>query len=339
MRSPIVVRNDARHLGRARGRRLRQHRHLARDPGAPTTRATSASAPTPSARPRCRCWASASATRASGTWPEPTWCTPPRSMHGRLSAVYHDDSPLFAGIPQGFQVVRYHSLCITEPLPDGPRGHRLDGRRRGDGRRAPHRARCGASSSTRSRSPPSGAAACSPTSATSPPGCTRRRAAAGARSPARRRTPAQGLVAAAAPEAAAPGQAARPPLRLRAGVREPLRGPPLRLLARQQQGGRALALLVHGRQRRPAQLGDHLRRGRGEVHVGRGVANEVHRESIFDYLSRGDEAPALPLRRPALRLQLRLRGLLRLRAEGRLRGRRAATTRRCPTPRSSSPTG
>jgi para-aminobenzoate synthetase len=41
----------------------------------------------------------------------------PEVMHGRLSAVYHDDSPLFAGIPQGFQVVRYHSLCVEEPLP------------------------------------------------------------------------------------------------------------------------------------------------------------------------------------------------------------------------------
>jgi para-aminobenzoate synthetase len=41
----------------------------------------------------------------------------PEVMHGRLSAVCHNDSPLFAGIPQGFQVVRYHSLCIEEPLP------------------------------------------------------------------------------------------------------------------------------------------------------------------------------------------------------------------------------
>jgi para-aminobenzoate synthetase len=41
----------------------------------------------------------------------------PEVMHGRLSAVYHNDSPLFAGIPQGFQVVRYHSLCVPEPLP------------------------------------------------------------------------------------------------------------------------------------------------------------------------------------------------------------------------------
>src|SRR3954452_4744100 len=42
----------------------------------------------------------------------------PEVMHGRLSAVYHDDSPLFADIPQGFQVVRYHSLCVPEPLPE-----------------------------------------------------------------------------------------------------------------------------------------------------------------------------------------------------------------------------
>lgn len=42
----------------------------------------------------------------------------PEVMHGRLSEVYHDDSELFAGIPQGFQAVRYHSLCVGLPLPD-----------------------------------------------------------------------------------------------------------------------------------------------------------------------------------------------------------------------------
>jgi anthranilate synthase/aminodeoxychorismate synthase-like glutamine amidotransferase len=41
----------------------------------------------------------------------------PEVMHGRLSAVYHDGSPLFAGIPQGFQAVRYHSLCVRGPVP------------------------------------------------------------------------------------------------------------------------------------------------------------------------------------------------------------------------------
>jgi para-aminobenzoate synthetase len=42
----------------------------------------------------------------------------PAPMHGRLSAVLHDDSPLFAGIPREFQAVRYHSLCVEQPLPD-----------------------------------------------------------------------------------------------------------------------------------------------------------------------------------------------------------------------------
>jgi para-aminobenzoate synthetase len=42
----------------------------------------------------------------------------PEPFHGRLSAVLHDDSPLFAGIPREFQAVRYHSLCVEQPLPD-----------------------------------------------------------------------------------------------------------------------------------------------------------------------------------------------------------------------------
>ena len=39
-------------------------------------------------------------------------------MHGRLSAVLHEGSPLFAGIPREFQAVRYHSLCVEQPLPE-----------------------------------------------------------------------------------------------------------------------------------------------------------------------------------------------------------------------------
>ncbi|MEV6105617.1 aminodeoxychorismate synthase [Streptomyces sp. NPDC051940] len=38
----------------------------------------------------------------------------PSPEHGRLSRVWHDDSPLFHGIPQGFTVVRYHSLAVHE---------------------------------------------------------------------------------------------------------------------------------------------------------------------------------------------------------------------------------
>ncbi len=40
----------------------------------------------------------------------------PMAMHGRLSRVRHDDSGLFAGIPQDFSVVRYHSLAVTGSL-------------------------------------------------------------------------------------------------------------------------------------------------------------------------------------------------------------------------------
>ena len=41
----------------------------------------------------------------------------PEVMHGRLSPVHHDGSELFAGLPQGFAAVRYHSLCVATPLP------------------------------------------------------------------------------------------------------------------------------------------------------------------------------------------------------------------------------
>jgi para-aminobenzoate synthetase len=44
----------------------------------------------------------------------------PVAMHGRLSRVRHVGSGLFAGVPQDFSVVRYHSLAVTGPL--GPEG-------------------------------------------------------------------------------------------------------------------------------------------------------------------------------------------------------------------------
>jgi para-aminobenzoate synthetase len=45
----------------------------------------------------------------------------PEPMHGRIDAVQHDGSELFANIPSPFDVVRYHSLVCAEPLPAGLR--------------------------------------------------------------------------------------------------------------------------------------------------------------------------------------------------------------------------
>lgn len=40
-------------------------------------------------------------------------------MHGKLSPISHDNSGLFNGAPQGFDVTRYHSLIVErETLPD-----------------------------------------------------------------------------------------------------------------------------------------------------------------------------------------------------------------------------
>jgi para-aminobenzoate synthetase len=41
----------------------------------------------------------------------------PVPLHGRVRAVEHAGSPLFAGIPERFEATRYHSLCLARPLP------------------------------------------------------------------------------------------------------------------------------------------------------------------------------------------------------------------------------
>ncbi|WBP91481.1 aminodeoxychorismate synthase component I [Kitasatospora cathayae] len=42
----------------------------------------------------------------------------PEARHGHVERVTHQGDAFFAGIPREFGAVRYHSLCVAEPLPD-----------------------------------------------------------------------------------------------------------------------------------------------------------------------------------------------------------------------------
>lgn len=42
----------------------------------------------------------------------------PAPRHGSLSRLSHAGTGLFTGLPQGFEVVRYHSHCVRTPLPE-----------------------------------------------------------------------------------------------------------------------------------------------------------------------------------------------------------------------------
>ncbi len=42
----------------------------------------------------------------------------PRLMHGKTSMIHHSSRDLFANLPSPFIATRYHSLIVTEPLPE-----------------------------------------------------------------------------------------------------------------------------------------------------------------------------------------------------------------------------
>ena len=170
----------------------------------------------------------------------------PEVMHGRLSAVYHDDSPLFAGIPQGFQVVRYHSLCVPEPLPEELEGTAWtsDGVLMG----VAHRSRplWGVQFHPESIETEWGRHLLANFRDLTLAHAGRRTAPMPAQQAKRQWSPPQRPTAAPAQPSASTASTtpSRPSSTSTATT--------ARLLARQQQGRRALALLVHGRQRRAA---------------------------------------------------------------------------------------
>ena len=170
-----------------------------------------------------------------------------------------------------------------DPARDG-----VDARRRRHGARAPRRARCGACSSTPSRSPPSTARALLRNFRDLTHAQRRRRRAR--RGPPADRRPAPRVHHRTLDDLVRP----------RGRVRRALRRPRPRRLARQRaRGAGPRALLVHGRARRPARPGRALRRRDARAHRRSAGEREELRESVLDYCERElarlrADAPELP---------------------------------------------
>ena len=135
----VVRRNDADRRGRGRAARARR---------------TSSSRPAPAGR-TTRARRSRSSARLAPTTPTLGVCLGHQAiveafggeigqaqelLHGKASVVAHDGHGIFAGLPQGFQAGRYHSLAATR-VPDALEVSATSRRRRGDGRAPPRAAR------------------------------------------------------------------------------------------------------------------------------------------------------------------------------------------------------
>ena len=318
---PIVVRNDELSWEELAALRRGQHRDLA-GPRAPRARARRRRlAGRCSSAPRCRCSASASATRRS-----------PTSTGGAIEPRARGDArPAERDPPRRARPVRRHPAGLRGralPLAGRRRGAAgaardgVDARRRRDGARAPRRGRCGACSSTPSRSRPSTARALLRNFRDLTRARRRRRhapaAAAGVR--VHHRT----LATWCDPEAAfvalygdrehavwLDSARAEPGLARFSFMGAP--DGPLGQVVRYD-----VADAARSRSRRRA---------------------ERAAESVFDYCRARARAPARRRPRAAVRLHLRLRRLPRLRAQGRVRRRARAPLAAARTPRSCSATG
>ena len=258
----------------------------------------------------------------------------PGAVHGRISPVFHDESPLFAGIPQGFGAVRYHSLRVDDALPEVVRrsAWTADGTVMGlSHRERPH---WGVQFHPESICTEHGRRLLENFRDLSRSSRSRPRRAARATA---------GRAGAPAPAVGRPAgllAAHRPARRSGDRVRAALRRAALRVLARQQPRlGRAVALLLHGRERRSAEPGRVLRRrppARGRAR--RRVGQHARREHLQLPRARAVEPrPAPPRAFPSTSREAS--SATSATRSRRTADRRCATTRRGRTHSSSCPIG